>query len=397
MKLCIVFLVICLVISQKENTELSQEDQTLLDSMFKDKFGLNVLNDIQSEYRKDSERKEQLVRIESLLNTIERQIAQDEQDDLEQLTKDQELYNQQLESLKEKIAEAQYDYSSIGATIRLLEDESNRYDTQINEKENIVNEYESTLTQLEEIRQHENAYFEITRDDSFAICSLIKRARYLIRELLPRSPRNVAFVQQYTYEDNSHQFSSSDVLQQMRDLQVEAQETLQNNEPFLKIINEFVTVSTQTEAVIDTTRANAIINLLQQLYDQVDSTNRVQLTAEDDRENLHQRVKDQINGELDYLNLQLSILQDEQDGVEAHIIAAQMDQKDGEQRLANLKQSFQDLQKCKEDSKVNYGVRSKERKEQLKLLRKAREVLLNEFDAVRCYIEDILNRSVSQN
>lgn len=47
--------------------------------------------------------------------------------------------------MKEKIAEAQYDYSSIDATIRLLEDESNRYDTQINEKENIVNEYESTL------------------------------------------------------------------------------------------------------------------------------------------------------------------------------------------------------------------------------------------------------------
>ncbi|CAD8127374.1 unnamed protein product [Paramecium sonneborni] len=396
MKLYIVFLVICIVTTQKDNGELSQEDQTLLDSLFKDKFGMNVMNDIQSEYKKDSESKDQLSRIEILLNTIERQIAQDEQDDLEQLSQEQELYNQQLESLKEKIAEAQYDYSSIGATIRLLEDQSNRYETQINEKENIVNEYESTLTQLEEIRQHESAYFDITREDSFAICSLIKRARYLIRELLPKNNRNVALVQQYTYEDNSHQFSSSDVLQQMKDLEIEAQETLQNNQPFLKIINEFVSVSTQTEAVIDTVRANAIINLLQQLYDQVDNTNRIQLTAEDDRENLHQRVKDHINEELDYLHLQLSILDDEQDGVEAHIIAAQMDQKDGEQRLANLKQSFQDLQKCKEDSKVNYGVRSKERKEQLKLLRKVRDVLLNEFDAVRCYIEDILSRSLSQ-
>lgn len=33
---------------------MTKDDQTLLDNMFKDKFGMNVLNDIQSEYRKDS-------------------------------------------------------------------------------------------------------------------------------------------------------------------------------------------------------------------------------------------------------------------------------------------------------------------------------------------------------
>lgn len=40
-----------------------------------------------------------------------------------------ELDNEELESLKEKIAEAQYDYTTLGAQIQTLEDESNRYDT----------------------------------------------------------------------------------------------------------------------------------------------------------------------------------------------------------------------------------------------------------------------------
>ncbi|CAK89401.1 unnamed protein product (macronuclear) [Paramecium tetraurelia] len=382
-------LLILVVYSQQDNRQISPEDQTFLETLQKDQFGLNVLNSIQTEYQRDQDTKAQLNRIEHLLNEIEQQIAQDQQNDLELESEASEQYYSQLLSLEEQIAKSQYDYSTIGAQIRLYQDESNRYDILLDEKENIIDEYQSLSTQLDEIRQQERDHFEIARDDSITVCNLLKRAKYLIKQLIPKT---TVLVQQSTNINQDFQ-QNADFLQQINQLQREAQESLQNNQPFLKIITEFVNVSTQTEAVVNTKRVNAIVNLLQQLYDQIDKTSRVQYNAEDDRDQLHSRVKNQINDQLHSINLQLATLQNQQDSINAQIVAEQQNQKDEEKRLANLKQQLLDLSKCSDDTKVNYGVRQKERKEQLKLLRQVRQVMLNDFDAIRCYIEDYFNKA----
>ncbi|CAD8192857.1 unnamed protein product [Paramecium octaurelia] len=382
-------LLILIVYSQQDNQQLSPEDQTFLETLQKDQFGLNVLNSLQTEYQRDQDKKAQLNRIEHLLDEIEQQIAQDQQNDLELQSEASEQYYSQLLSLEEQIAKSQYDYSTVGAQIRLYQDESNRYDILLDEKENIINEYQSLSTQLDDIRQQERDHFEIARDDSITVCNLLKRAKYLIKQLIPKS---TVLVQQSTNINQDFE-QTADFIQQINQLQREAQESLQNNQPFLKIITEFVNVSTQTEAVVNTKRVNAIVNLLQQLYDQIDKTSRVQYNAEDDREQLHSRVKNQINDQLHSINLQLATLQNQQDSINAQIVAEQQNQKDEEMRLANLKQQLLDLSKCSDDTKVNYGVRQKERKEQLKLLRQVRQVMLNDFDAIRCYIEDYFNKA----
>ncbi|CAD8113914.1 unnamed protein product [Paramecium primaurelia] len=381
-------LFILVVYSQQDNKQISPEDQTFLETLQQDQFGLNVLNSIQTEYQRDQDQKAQFNRIEHLLNKIEQQIAEDQQNDLELQSDASEQYYSQLLSLEEQIAKSQYDYSTLGAQIRLYQDESNRYDVLMDEKENIVNEYQSLLIQLDEIRQQEHDHFEIARDDSITVCSLLKRAKYLIKQLIPKT---TVLVQQQSNLNQDYE-QNTDFLEEINQLQREAKETLQNNQPFLQIINEFVSVSTQTDAVVNTKRVNAIVNLLQQLYDQVDKTSRVQYNAEDDREQLHSRVKNQINDELHSINLQLATLQNQQDSINAQIVTESQNQKDEEKRLANLKQQLLDLSKCSDDAKVNYGVRLKERKEQLKLLRQIRQVMLNDFDAIRCYIEDYFNK-----
>ncbi|CAD8125469.1 unnamed protein product [Paramecium sonneborni] len=382
-------LLILLVYSQQDNKIISPEDQTFLETLQKDQFGLTVLNSIQTEYQRDQDKKAQFNRIEHLLNEIEQQIAQDQQDDLELQSQDSELYYQQLISLEEQIAKSQYDYSTLGAQIRLYQDESNRYDVVIDEKENIITEYQSLSEQLDQIRQLEREHFEIARDDSINVCSLLKRATYLIKQTIPKY--TLLIQQQQNINQNVEE--NTDFLQQINDLYNEAQDILQNNQPILQIIKEFVSISTQTEAVVNTNRANAIVNLLQQLYDQIDKTSRVQYNAEDDREQLHLRVKNQINDELHSINLEIATLQNQQDSIDAQIVTEQQNQKDEDNKLTNLKKQLIDLTNCSDNSKTNYIQRQKDRKEQLKLLRQIRQVMLNDFDAIRCYIEDYFNKT----
>lgn len=78
------------------------------------------------------------------------------------------------------------------------------------------------------------------------VCNLLKRCRYLIRELVPRNP---VLAQQSS--ELSDPYPTRDVLSQLKQLQEEALETLRAEEPVLKIIGEFVQVANSSEEVLD--------------------------------------------------------------------------------------------------------------------------------------------------
>ncbi|KAM3130063.1 hypothetical protein pb186bvf_017861 [Paramecium bursaria] len=368
---------------------LPSEYEQILEQISKDDFGKGLIGLLQEQYKAQND--DSIANIDQLLHNLEQNIMESEKQDAEVLSLQSDDSSTQTEQLKQQVAEAQYDVTNLGSQIKSIKDQTSRFDQRIKERENIIEEYEDIQAQLDALRKKERVQFEKQRKSSTTISSLIKRSRYLIKQLIPKK---FALVQQ----SSNDIASDEEINEQIIELQNEAKEYLSEDDGYVQLMNQFIQVSTllKTEMETDTDapaskqKVNAMLDILQRLYDQVDKTSTVQLNAEDDREKQFKKVIQQMNNDKQALKAQIvemdQVIGDKREYIEQLTTA----QKDAQARLTSLQKQQKDLQKIRDDEKVSYNQRVKERKQSLKLLRQARNVLNQNFEAAKAYIMNML-------